>query len=495
MKKNILFLILFAPLFIKGQVLEFEKAFYTIAPYYGSGIKLSNGGYTLAGGNFNDAFLLRLNSAGDTLLSKVYHFNYPSPGTGHISSIEPSLNNGNFLFGTTSFNNTDSYFIAQSDSLGNIVWVRRYYDYSKTSLSGKLKTSDGGFLIGGESFDGVLSRYFISKHNSLGNPLWGKIINEDSLYIIGMEEIDNTYFILTEKHSTWEHRILKLDANGNFLDAIKINSSTYFLGSQSYGDGLLKKTLDNNLILFSDLEDTASHRRMIITKIDTAGNVIFARTYTVTGLSYPSRIIQTADSGYAFLSTSICGPSVYNFLLIRIDKNGGTLWMKSYSQGSYENWCSDMEETTDKGFIITGFNSDGELYLIKTDSLGESGCEHSCNYLVSSPHVLNTSHINMNLFDITINESNLSISEYSGCDVQTYCTNVGIGEVKAENAFSVYPNPISSYENTINISFEKNSKNGVMEIFNMMGEKIYTETFSGNQKAINCSLIGGTSFV
>jgi hypothetical protein len=488
MKKIIACLLLIAPFFMYGQVIKFEKGFNCIIPYYGSAIKLSSGGYAVAGADNNNAFLLRLNLAGDTLLSKIYHFDYPSPGTGHVSSIESSDDNGNFIFGSTSIFNNDSYFIGKNDALGNIEWIRRFYYSTQTSFRNKVKTSDGGFLIGGDTYNGV-TMYFISKHDSSGNPLWAKIINEDSLYIIGTEEIDNKYYILTEKYSTWEYKILKIDEDGNFLGAFEI-SSLQFLGSNSYGDGLLKKSFDHDLILLSDISDSTGNRRILFTKIDTTGNIILTKTYKAGGV-YPSRIIQTTDSGFAFLSTSTCGPSVYNFLLIRTDENGDTLWTKSYSHGETENWCSDMEETADGGFIITGFNADEQLYLIKTDSLGKSGCEHSCGFFISSTVVLNSSQISMNFTGITMNEGGLSISESSGCTSQTYCSNVSVNELKDANTFDIYPNPVSSYENAINISLNKDIRNGVIDIFNRMGEKIHSEIFNGKQKTINYSLVEG----
>jgi len=53
---------------------------------------------------------------------------------------------------------------------------------------------------------------------------------------------------------------------------------------------------------------------------------------------------------------------------LRLDELGDTLWTRTLGGAfSDRGWC--VKQTSDTGFIITGWTS-GDVYLIKTDSLG-----------------------------------------------------------------------------------------------------------------------------
>src|SRR6185295_5620256 len=62
------------------------------------------------------------------------------------------------------------------------------------------------------------------------------------------------------------------------------------------------------------------------------------------------------------------------------DTNGVVLWSKTYLVPFYDNDLRHCKQTTDGGYVIAGYiqNSmtvgNGNMYLIKTDSIGNSGC-------------------------------------------------------------------------------------------------------------------------
>lgn len=73
-----------------------------------------------------------------------------------------------------------------------------------------------------------------------------------------------------------------------------------------------------------------------------------------------------------------------------------------------------------------------------------------------------------------------------------YTNNVGIDELYHSFYFKVSPNPAND---DFNISFSKNIKDGIVVLFNVMGEKVYSENFNGTQVIINCKLNEGIYFV
>lgn len=115
--------------------------------------------------------------------------------------------------------------------------------------------------------------------------------------------------------------------------------------------------------------------------------ITFERTYEETEGRYMGiSVQQTMDDGYI-----IVGCSFLNVIwLIKTDSLGDTLWTKSFnnpfsSLSLITSQC--VRQTTDKGYIITGnlfFGDASSGILIKTDSIGDSLWTKGYNFIMSS---------------------------------------------------------------------------------------------------------------
>jgi hypothetical protein len=107
-----------------------------------------------------------------------------------------------------------------------------------------------------------------------------------------------------------------------------------------------------------------------IYKTDASGNVVWKKVVgSVT--SYNGGfygIIPTHDSCYVAVGNNNTG-----LLCTKINLSGDTLWTKNFNTGT----ATSVEETSDHGFIITGYSSFGappysKIILIKLDSVGNT---------------------------------------------------------------------------------------------------------------------------
>jgi hypothetical protein len=90
----------------------------------------------------------------------------------------------------------------------------------------------------------------------------------------------------------------------------------------------------------------------------------------------------TNDDGYVIAGRSQSfrvGCIDYNVYIIKINSNGVLQWSRTYGDGlnSVDDEGFDVSAAIDGGYVITGYSTsfgDADIYLIKTDSIGKTGC-------------------------------------------------------------------------------------------------------------------------
>ena len=252
---------------------------------FNSCVQTFDGGYIATGftnssgaGSY-DILVVRLNSSGDTLWTRIFG----GAGWDNAQSIIQTGNNHFVLCGrTASFSNgLFNNYLIKLDANGNMVWNVQYGGNLQEESWSLKELYDNGYIVIGstESFGSNLYDAYLNRFNSSGNLVWSKIYGGP-----------------------------KIEA---FYDVVTMTDSGFaFTGyTDSFGDGHRGDDSSNILLI----------------RTDKFGDTLWTRTFGSDKTEEEFALVKTDDEGLALMSySSSFGTDSLDVYLIKTDASGNS---------------------------------------------------------------------------------------------------------------------------------------------------------------------------
>lgn len=302
----------------------------------------------------HDAWLIKLDSAGN----KVWAYVFGGSREDAFSKVLQLPDFGYLIIGTTRSSDSDIHankgeydaWLLRLDAGGNTVWSKTYGGSSHDYASDIMETADGGFIVVGytASTDGDIitnkgkSDAWLFKVNASGDILWSKTY--------GSTQPDQVYAICTA-------------ADGNYM----------LCGNSAGADGNLVKNNGNH--------------DLWIYKTDTAGNVLWSKSYGGSNIEYGKTILRAKNGDYIISAQSESGNGdlagnygMEDIWVLSVNDTGKINWQKNFG-GSLTEFGYSLIGCTEGGYLVTGTSNsndhdisgrkgDIDLVTIKLDETG-----------------------------------------------------------------------------------------------------------------------------
>ncbi len=314
--------------------LVWAKSFGSVSLDYAFDIDCESGGNFVVTGGFRqtmtlipntviastggfDLFTAKFNTNGDCLWAKTATGLASEYGNEIVVGDNNNIcvvgnTNGQMIFGSDTLFHADStdLFIASYNSLGDLLWVRGIPGYGSAGARGVDIDIFGNTIVAG-SFNGSISidninfnstsqnlnDVFIAKYSVSGSIIWAKRfgdLGDDYARGVGTDSSGNIYLSGVFSNSVnfdgntlfasgnTDIFLLKLTPSGNFVWIKQFGNSGTEEGCEievsPAGDVFITGGFSQTITLGSSTFSSQGFRDVFVAKIDTSGNVVWAKT-------------------------------------------------------------------------------------------------------------------------------------------------------------------------------------------------------------------------
>jgi hypothetical protein len=348
---------------------------------------------------------------------------------------------GGFIAGGTSFSDKSfeksengrgngDYWVIKVDSHGNIQWDKTIGGNGFDEFKSVIQTSDGGYALVGSSNSNISfektensygsSDYWLVKLDKMGNVQWDKTIGGSGDDYV--EEIiqtkDDGYILAGSSNSNISADKSANSRGGMDVWVVKLNKYGEKVWDKTFGGNdddwcsSFAATVDGGVIVcgssLSNIsgEKTENSRGGFdywLLKLDSKGSLEWDKTVGGNGNEFCQNVFQTADKGYIIAGSSLSGISGEktesdrggaDYWAVKLDKNRKIEWDKTIG-GNGDDWCNVMIQTKSGGYMLAGSS------LSSPDSTG-GGDKSEYSRGGADYWIVNLNHNGQLLWDKTI---------------------------------------------------------------------------------------------
>jgi hypothetical protein len=246
------------------------------------------------------------------------------------------------------------------------------------------QTSDGGYIFVGETVT-YGKGFWLLKTDENGNEQWNKTLGGHGyMMLASVQRTSDGGYILVgsialnwyedDLNSNFDVLLTKVDEKGNKEWSRTIGGEGHQIAE------FVQQTSDDGYIIVGIVEEEGTNRDASwLIKTDSKGNVQWEKTFGATKYydSVATSVRQTTDGGYIITGYGYWYQDYTrneDAWLIKTDENGNEQWLKTFG-GKGEDLFLSIQRTSDGGYIIAGktcsYGSGGDdLWLIKTNKNG-----------------------------------------------------------------------------------------------------------------------------
>jgi len=246
--------------------------------YFGNSVQqTSDGGYIITGYTSNpdysnDIFLIKTNSSGDTLWTQIYDKNEYDVG----NSVKQTPDGGYVIAGKTAFSWYSYVFLIKTDATGDTLWTKTYGDTESQEGKDIQLTSDGGYIISGNIVDEInyTKNVYLVKIDDLGQILWTQSYGDiyDDFGNSVQQTSDGGYVIAgnTVNYPAIDIYLVKTDIVGD-----TVWTRNYGCDNPEYGNSVQQTSDDGYIVAGYSNNQSTSYDEVYLLKTDENGMVLY----------------------------------------------------------------------------------------------------------------------------------------------------------------------------------------------------------------------------
>ena len=301
-------------------------------------------GHTTSFGNGSgDFYLIKMDSSGDTLWTRVHG----TVAQEFCYSVVQTPDQGYMMTGSSD----SSLCLMKTDMFGYLEWTKTYAKGLDCFGYGICPTSDNRYIITGHC-DGPLGGLWLLKTDSLGDTLWTGTYGYASGDDWGRDiiEVSDGYLIVgTSMYVGADLYLLKTSINGT-------EQWEKWYGGNMHDIGYaIVPTLDNCFYIAGIYGPVTDEADAWVLKINNSGDTLWTRTYGGYGIDYGIDILSTeSDSGFIITGETGLPNAPSDLFVLKCNANGDSIWIRTYG-GSLPEGPESMIKMYDGGFGICGY--------------------------------------------------------------------------------------------------------------------------------------------